>query len=185
MAKAVIPFQTEDHTLLSCDGESTIFLRHYSRGQPRIHFLLVHGAIEHSGRHLELISYLMRNYNEVAITVYDNVGHGKSGGARSYIPSFKVLLDDMLKVGEFVQAKNNENTKNIILSHSLGGLITLTRLLDSAYGWPFPVKGVIFSSACIKPQMVLGSYSEPFFKQMDRIIILERFLFVRPMPLLI
>ena len=170
MARAVIPFQTEDHTLQSCDGESSVFLRHYSRGKPRLHFLLVHGAIEHSGRHTELISYLLRNYNEVAVTVYDNVGHGKSGGPRSYVPSFKVFIDDMLKVGEFVQSKNNERTKNFILSHSLGGLITLTRLLDTAYGWPFPVQGIIFSSPCIKPHMALGNYSEPILHRLDKLL---------------
>lgn len=169
MAQVNSPYQIEDHQVLSCDGESTLFVRHYLRGKARIHFLLVHGALEHSGRHQDLVNFWLKNYTDVAVTVFDNIGHGRSGGARCYTSKFKVYVDDLYRVGEFVQEKNLENTLTFICAHSLGGLITLTRILDSSYGWPFPTHGLIFSSPCIRPKMILESISENILAKLDKI----------------
>src|SRR5687768_10756442 len=98
--KQVASFHTEDHILPSCDGESSLFVRHFVRGVPRLHFLLIHGALEHSGRHMDLVNFWLKTYPDVAVTIYDGVGHGRSGGPRCYLTKFKVYVDDMLKVGE-------------------------------------------------------------------------------------
>lgn len=169
MAKADVLYKTEDHSITSSDGDSSLFIRHFYKGQIKIHFFLVHGALEHSGRHLELVNFLLKNYNDVAVTVFDNIGHGRSGGTRAFVEDFNHYLEDFYKVGEFVQSKNQDNTQTFICAHSLGGLITLTRLLDTSKGWPFPLKGIIFSSPCIRPRMVLGSMTEPFLNKMDKL----------------
>lgn len=169
MAKAIVPFKTEDHSVLACDGESSIFVRHYYRGKPKLHFLLVHGAIEHSGRHMDLVNYWLKNYNDVAVTVFDSIGHGRSGGTRAYVESFKHYVDDFYKVAEFAYSKNNESTQTFICAHSLGGLVTLTRLLDSSYSFPFPVKGLIFSSPCIRPQTLMEAISLPLLEKLNKI----------------
>lgn len=167
MASAIPHHKASDHVLPSADGESQIFIRHYLRGTPRIHFLIVHGAVEHSGRHQDLVHFWLKQYNDVAITVFDHIGHGRSGGPRSYVESFRIYVNDLLKVGEFIQEKNLPDTQTFICAHSLGGLITLTRFLDTAYGWPFPTKGLIFSSPCIRPKMILGMYSQNILEKMD------------------
>lgn len=167
MAK-IVPFQTEDHSLTANDGESSLFIRHYYRGQPKLHFFLVHGALEHSGRHMDLVNFWLKSYHDVAVTVFDSIGHGRSGGTRAYVESFKHYVDDFYKVAEFVYSKNNENTQTIICAHSLGGLVTLTRLLDTSYQFPFPVKGLIFSSPCIRPQTIMASISLPLLEKLDR-----------------
>lgn len=167
MAK-IVPFQTEDHSLTANDGESSLFIRHYFRGQPKLHFFLVHGALEHSGRHMDLIHFWLKSYHDVAVTVFDSIGHGRSGGTRAYVESFKHYVDDFYKVAEFVYSKNNENTQTIICAHSLGGLVTLTQLLDTSYQFPFPVKGLIFSSPCIRPQTIMASISLPMLEKLNR-----------------
>ncbi len=167
MAK-IVPFHTEDHSLTANDGESSLFIRHYYRGQPKLHFFLVHGALEHSGRHMDLVNFWLKSYHDVAVTVFDSIGHGRSGGTRAYVESFKHYVDDFYKVAEFVYSKNNEFTQTIICSHSLGGLVTLTRLLDTSYQFPFPVKGLIFSSPCIRPQTIMASISLPMLEKLDR-----------------
>ncbi len=167
MAK-IVPFHTEDHSLTANDGESSLFIRHYYRGQPKLHFFLVHGALEHSGRHMDLVNFWLKSYHDVAVTVFDSIGHGRSGGTRAYVESFKHYVDDFFKVAEFVYSKNNENTQTIICAHSLGGLVTLTRLLDTSYQFPFPVKGLIFSSPCIRPQTIMASISLPMLEKLDR-----------------
>jgi len=164
----IVPFHTEDHSLTANDGESSLFIRHYYRGQPKLHFFLVHGALEHSGRHMDLVNFWLKSYHDVAVTVFDSIGHGRSGGTRAYVESFKHYVDDFYKVAEFVYSKNNEFTQTIICSHSLGGLVTLTRLLDTSYQFPFPVKGLIFSSPCIRPQTIMASISLPMLEKLDR-----------------
>ncbi|HXH32374.1 MAG TPA: alpha/beta fold hydrolase [Bacteriovoracaceae bacterium] len=166
MKKGIAAFKTQDYTIPACDGESSIFIKQYTRGTPKLHFLIVHGALEHSGRYLDLIHFWLQHYPDVVVTIFDHLGHGRSGGARAYVPGFKVYLDDFLKVGEFVQKINDETTRTFICAHSLGGLVTLTRFLDSSYGWPYPVCGLIFSSPCIKPQKILGPLSEPLLKKL-------------------
>ncbi len=162
--------KVEDHVISSSDGESSLFLRHYLRGTPRLHFLIVHGALEHSGRHMDLVNFWLKNYTDVAVTIFDGIGHGRSGGARSYLSSFSHLVSDLLKVGEFIQTKNIEGTKTFICAHSLGGLTTLTCFLDSNYGWPFPIQGMIFSSPCIRPRMILSGPSEALLSKLDNLV---------------
>jgi alpha-beta hydrolase superfamily lysophospholipase len=169
MAKSIALYKTEDHLIPAFDGESSIFVRHFSRGKIKNHFFIVHGALEHSGRHMELVNFLLRNYQDLAITVFDNVGHGRSGGTRAYVESFRHFVEDFYKVAEYIYAKNSEATQTFICAHSLGGLITLTRLLDPSYTFPFPVKGLIFSSPCIRPQSILAPISIPLVQKLDKV----------------
>lgn len=118
---------------------------------------------------MDLVNFWLKSYTDVAVTIFDGLGHGRSGGVRCYLSKFKLYVDDMLKVGEFIQTKNLPGTRTFICAHSLGGLIALTRILDSAYGWPFPTDGLIFSSPCIRPRVVLSGTSEAFLSKLDRI----------------
>lgn len=170
MAKAKSPpLEVETHSILSSDGESHLYVKHLRRGNPKVHFLVVHGALEHSGRHQDLLDFWMKSYSDVAVTSYDHVGHGRSGGVRAYLTHFKNYVEDLLVVGEFVESKISFDTKRFICSHSLGGLITLTRFLDPAFGWPFKTEGLIFSSPCIKPRLLLGTSSEPLLLKLDKL----------------
>jgi alpha-beta hydrolase superfamily lysophospholipase len=169
VAKHVSPITHDDHTIISSDGESPLFIRQWRKGSPRLHFLITHGALEHSGRHDDLVQYWLKTFNNVSVTVFDLVGHGKSGGTRAYVPKFKVYVDDLLKIGAYIQEKNLPETQTFICAHSLGGLITLTRLLDPGFGWSFPLKGVIFSSPCIRPKSAIGTRTESILGKLDNL----------------
>lgn len=170
MTSKTVSFKSIDVSIPSADGESEIFVRHYFRGQPSVHFFIVHGALEHSGRHMDLVNYLLKNYKNIAVTTFDSIGHGRSGGVRAYVEDFKHYLDDFLKVGDFVNSKNSPETRTFILAHSLGGLVTLTTLLEPSFGYPFPVKGVIFSSPCIRPNTFLAPISVKVLEKLNKIV---------------
>ena len=169
MAKpSVNLFTGRDQSFLSTDGESQVFIRQYGAQKPKLHFLLVHGALEHAGRYQDLVHFVLKNFGQdVAITTWDHIGHGRSGGPRAFIGGFKHYVEDMNLVGELVQKSNSPETKNIILAHSMGGLITLTRILDTTYGWKYPVSAMVFSSPCIRPQLALGPPSESILKKLN------------------
>ncbi len=53
--------------------------------------VLVHGFGAHSGRYLEHVVPMLLQTG-VAVVLYDNIGHGKSGGKRGHCPSYEALL---------------------------------------------------------------------------------------------
>lgn len=144
-------------------------MKHFFRGNPKTHFFIVHGALEHSGRHKDLTDFWLGTMNDVAVTVFDLVGHGKSGGSRAYLTHFKNYVEDMLIVADFAYKKLPDNCKKFICAHSLGGLITLSRFLDSSFGWPHRCDGMMFSSPCVKPKLLLGASSEPILLRLDKL----------------
>jgi len=155
----------EEHQFISSEGESSLFLKYYQRGEARIHIILVHGAVEHSGRHIDLVHYFLSLYQDIAITTYDHLGHGKSGGSRCYVPKFENYIKDFDKVCNFVQSKNSSMTRNFIFAHSLGGLITLNWILDESIEKKIRVSGLVFSSPCIKPKVIMKEISRPILEK--------------------
>ncbi|HLT21854.1 MAG TPA: lysophospholipase [Bacteriovoracaceae bacterium] len=141
-------FSINDEEILSSNGESLLFLRHYQKGNPRQHILLVHGAIEYADRFSEFIKYLLDHLDNIKITTYDHLGHGRSGGARAYFKSLQILIDDM----EMIARREHEKLPDAhhwIFAHSMGGLIALSSTF--ATNPPSSLKGIILSNPCIRP----------------------------------
>ncbi len=169
MTKTSASYRAQDYSLTSSDGVSSLYVKHFSRGTPKVHFLIVHGALEHSGRHKDLAEFWMGNMTDVAVTVFDLLGHGKSGGPRAFLTHFKNYVDDMLVVADFAYKEIPDDCRKFICCHSLGGLITLSRFLDSSFGWPYACDGIMFSSPCVKPKLLLGPSSEPLVQKLDKL----------------
>lgn len=153
----------------SSSGGHLLYVKNWVRGLPKIHVFVVHGALEHSGRHNELVEYFLALYQDISITAFDLLGHGKSGGSRAYINSFDLYVKDFEKVILHSLEKINRPTKNFIFAHSLGGLITLDLILTPKNQLNFPINGVILSSPCIKPRVYFEGISQKFLTKLDKV----------------
>ncbi|NHF59819.1 alpha/beta hydrolase [Flavobacteriaceae bacterium TP-CH-4] len=112
--------------------------------RPRGSVVLVHGFGEHSGRYLESVAPMLLECG-LAVVLYDNIGHGKSGGKRGHCPSYEALLD----VLEMVVAK----TKNLfpelplyLYGHSMGGNL----VLNVAIRRSLDIRGLVVTSPYLR-----------------------------------
>ena len=122
--------------------------------------VIVHGLAEHSGRYTHVAEYFcQRGY---AIGIFDLFGHGKSGGKRSYIQSFDLLMDDMEKFVE--RARGRAQGKDLfLLGHSMGGGIVTRFLIDRDLDG---IRGAILSA----PMVAVGSSIPPLLIKASKIL---------------
>lgn len=106
---------------------------------PKAHLAVVHGYWDHAGRYTELAKYLAEQ--GIAVHVYDQRGHGQSGGRRGHVERFDQYIDDLAifwdQVGQAAGGK-----KTFLLGHSFGGLVSTLFLARK----PPRVAGAILSS---------------------------------------
>ena len=113
---------------------------------PIADILFVHGFGEHSQRYFSEANFF--NQHKLNFLAYDQRTHGESEGkTRAYIKDFDNYTKEF---GEFVNQHKDQNRPYFLMSHSMGGLVTLSYLLktkvrDSNF------KGVIFSSPFLMP----------------------------------
>lgn len=122
MSDGLHPPVAASSTLRTADGARLHALR-WPAGRPRAALLLSHGLGEHAGRYATLARDLVRRGIEVH--GLDHRGHGRSGGARAYVPRFSRYLDDFEAFRHHVVEQLPAGIPVFLLGHSLGGLIAL------------------------------------------------------------
>lgn len=120
----------------------TLFRHEWNIDNPKAKILLVHGLAEHAGRYVELASKL--NAAGYAVVSFDQRGNGKSSGVRAHIDSFTQLTSDLDMIAK---REHIAGLPYILLSHSLGGLITSRYLIDYT---DHPFDMVAFSAPAVK-----------------------------------
>lgn len=113
------------------------------QGTPKAIVCLVHGLGEHTGRYKHVGKALTdAGY---ALFGFDLRGHGQSGGPRGHFPSLQTVLNDIHNFVHF-QRQNHPRLPLFLYGHSLGGLLTLTYILQNPEG----VQGVIVTGAGLR-----------------------------------
>ena len=109
--------------IIESKRESKDGITFYSRtwepdAQAKAVVALVHGHGEHIGRY-ENVASALTNAGYV-LAGYDSRGHGKSTGARGYIPSYDTLMDD---IGAFISMLGEKYSGQpvFLYGHSQGG----------------------------------------------------------------
>jgi alpha-beta hydrolase superfamily lysophospholipase len=116
----------------SAGAGARLYVTRWPVAMPRAIVLLSHGLFEHAGRYAHVAARLNgAGYGVVAV---DHWGHGRSDGARGFVPAFSVYLDTMDALLAETQVEY-PRTPLFLLGHSMGGLIAAHHLLDrqSAY----------------------------------------------------
>ncbi|MEK7266943.1 MAG: lysophospholipase [Pseudomonadota bacterium] len=109
------------------EAGASLHYKYWSVANPKAVALIAHGYAEHLGRYEHVAAAL--NKAGYAVVALDHWGHGKSEGARSFIPSFSVFLDGLDALLAEVKTTYPDQ-KRFLIGHSMGGLIAATYLVN-------------------------------------------------------
>ena len=140
-------------------------------GEPKFVVCLVHGQGEHISRYHQVA----RELNEIGGLVFgaDHQGEGRSGGVPGHIERFEQHADNLLDVLRDYQAHLGDTLGPdklpwFIWAHSMGGLITLTYLLD--HERDIPLRGVIVSAPLLGLSMKVSWIKEKAVKLLAKLL---------------
>ncbi len=160
---------TEEGSFHSHFGERThIFYKHYlpanSTVLPKklIHIIFQHGMIEYHKRHEDLFDALRLKYGKkLIISTMDLLGHGLSGGHRAYVDSFDTYQQDMKNFINICYERfyKDHSIKTHIISHSLGGLVSLKTVTNEEIQLPMKISSIVFVNPCISPKIELPKFA--------------------------
>lgn len=132
----------------SYDQTRKLFYQKHFIDESKINKVLVitHGLGEHSDAYSETTNSILQQNENLMIISWDLFGHGKSDGRRGYVGDIHWFIDDLKQLLLLVREQYPQ-VPTYLLSHSLGGLITLHFLRDNK---EFNLHGVILSNPCVK-----------------------------------
>lgn len=114
---------------------------------------IVHGLGEHIGRYEPLARQL--NAAGWHVAGHDQRGHGRSDGARGFVPNRLALLADLSAVTDHLR----RDGRHILLGHGLGGLVAARLvaegLMHRAQRWARDVDGLVMTSPVLDPGLTL------------------------------
>ncbi|MCK5072730.1 MAG: alpha/beta fold hydrolase [Bacteriovoracaceae bacterium] len=90
-----------------------------SAGENRPWIIITHGVGEHLSRHDYFLELFGKDYN---IFQYDLRGHGQSSGSRGFIKKFRMYMEDLNEVVDYVR-QTYKPEKYCLFGHSMGALI--------------------------------------------------------------
>ena len=141
------PLQSEmierEHAFQNAKG-ITIFYREWlpDAGKAQGIALIVHGLGEHSGRYRHVAAAL----TEAGFLCFgiDQLGHGKSGGTRVFIPDLRLAVEDLRQLFEIVTRQYAQKPV-FLFGHSMGSLTGL----EFALLYPDRLCGIALSGAAV------------------------------------
>ena len=132
-----------ESTLRTHDGAKIYYQCWQPESGLRGVIVLVHGAAEHGGRYERFAAHVaQRGY---AVAALDLPGHGRSEGTPGYIERFSDYTEAVDVFRETI-AREMSSVPQILLGHSMGGLVSTTYLLDH----PHSFVGCVLSGPAIK-----------------------------------
>jgi alpha-beta hydrolase superfamily lysophospholipase len=152
--------KTLNGTFSAHDGTSLYWKAWLPEGTPRAVIHLIHGYAEHIERYGNVVNELVpAGY---AIFGNDHRGHGRSQGRRGHVKSFQDFIDDEREFYAQVIRKHLPDAPCLVLGHSMGSLIAMNYVEQSAEG----LKGLVLSGTGSQP----GTDIPPILVTLTRIL---------------
>ncbi len=127
--------------------------------KPKAVLVVVHGLAEHSERYSNVVDYFVpKGY---AVYSYDQRGHGKSEGVRSYVDDFSEYIKDLDTFMKLVDAEQQAGRK-FLVGHSLGGLIAVAYAIEHQRD----INGLLVSGTILE----IGSSVSPVLVAMAKVL---------------
>lgn len=152
---------SQTRTLRTRDGTELHSELWEPQGKVEFVVCIVHGQGEHVSRYDEVA----RELNAIGGLVFgaDHRGEGRSGGIPGHVERFEQYGDDLLDVLRDYESKlgperGPQTLPWFIWAHSMGGLITLTYLLD--HQRDVKLRGVVVSAPLLGLKMKVGWLKE-------------------------
>lgn len=130
---------SEERMIRSYDG-TQLFTRKDPADNPKAVAVITHGLAEHLGRYDALAETLVNN--GFTVYRYEQRGHARSEGKRTYFEDFNEMPDDLKTIIDLAKEENPER-QIFLIGHSMGGFTA------AAFGTKYPgkVKGIVLSGA--------------------------------------
>ena len=109
-----------EHRIQAEDG-TPLSVRVLRAPSPRGWVIVLHGLDDHLRRYEALAGFLRESGYDVVL--YDQRGHGASGGARTHVEDFGEYVDDLLRVCDAEQP-GRDGTPHLF-AHSMGSVVAL------------------------------------------------------------
>lgn len=117
--------------------------------------IIVHGLRSHSGRYADFAWRAIHRAYPVEVWAYDQLGHGRSDGwdsninqpVEGQVKDIHVLSEQLSLFVQYVKSRVQPSGPFLILSHSMGGLVTYTYGTETSEP---AVKGMIFLSPALR-----------------------------------
>lgn len=145
------------------DGLSLYYQYWIPADAPRAVIVIAHGAGEHSSRYAALADFFLPH--GFAVAAYDHPGHGKSDGDYGHIEAFSQYLEG-LSLFHAQVARDFPATPQLLLGHSMGGLISAAYLLDH----PADFIACALSAPAIASELQPGALQIALIRIMSRLV---------------
>jgi alpha-beta hydrolase superfamily lysophospholipase len=98
---------------------------------PKGWVIVLHGLDDHLERYAALSRFLQEAGYDVVL--YDQRGHGRSGGARTHVASFSEYVDDLERVRQ--AAQDRRASPPHLFGHSMGAVVALLAAMRQPEHW--------------------------------------------------
>lgn len=135
---------------------------------PKANIIFVHGLGDHIGRYAEFVKYFIgRNFG---MCLYDQRGHGRSGGRRVHCRSFSDYLRDLSMMIERVH-ESYPNVPLYLIGHSFGGQVAINFVARYSKG----LRGVVALSPNIEPLIKIPNWKKKLADKISRFLPATKF----------
>lgn len=136
--------------------------------RPKANIVFLHGMGDHIGRYAEFAKHLIqRNFG---FCMYDQRGHGKSGGRRAHCRRFNDYLRDLALFIELVQ-NMYPALPIFLIGHSFGGQVAINFAAKYSKG----LRGLVALSPNIQPLLKIPNWKKNLAGKISSLIPIVKF----------